>query len=82
MILSMRAEEAGPGGVEVHMRLRTGSHGGARPQEVLGHLGIDLAESPVRIDRVGLYVGGELPAPTPQPATSPRRRWGKSRWVK
>jgi hypothetical protein len=82
MLVSVSAEQQGPGRVEVHMRLRTGSHGGARPQEVLALLGIDPAQSLAWIDRVGLYAGGELPAPTPQPAASPRRRWGKSRWVK
>ncbi len=82
MLLSLKAEERGPGQVEMSMRLRTGSHGGARPQEVLSLLGIDAADGLVRIDRVGLYVGGEAPTPAPQSAASPRRRWGRSRWVK
>jgi hypothetical protein len=64
------------------MRLRTGSQGGARPQEVLQLLGIDSAREAVHIERVDLYTGAEAPRPAATEAAPPRRRWGRSRWVK
>ncbi len=82
MILSLKAEDRGPGRVEVSMRLRTGSHGGARPQEVLALLGVDDARSLVHITRVGIYAGAEAPPPAPELPTPARRRWGRSRWVR
>jgi radical SAM-linked protein len=82
MILLLRVEEPGPEQVAVRMRLRTGSHGGARPQEVLALLGEGDSERTVHIHRTALYAAGEAPTPTPpaEPA-APKRRWGRSRWV-
>jgi radical SAM-linked protein len=77
MILSLRVEEGEPGWAELHMRLRTGSHGGARPQELVELLGLDVPERLVRIHRTTVYVGGEAPPARPQPA--PRLRWGRRR---
>jgi radical SAM-linked protein len=82
MILSLRASEAGPSDVELRMLLQTGSHGGARPQEVLALLGEGEPERTVHLRRVALYAAGETPASPPAEATAPRRRWGRPRWVK
>jgi radical SAM-linked protein len=75
-ILSLRLEEAGEHEVRLHMRLRTGSHGGARPQEIVSALGLGSGELPARCHRVALYASAEAPA-----ATSPsrRRRWARAR---
>ncbi len=83
MILLLRARQAGPGQVEVRMRLQTGSHGGARPQEVVALLGEGEPERLVQVHRIALYAAGEASTPAPQTeSTAPRRRWGRSRWVK
>jgi radical SAM-linked protein len=80
MIVSVKIEERGPGEVELRMRLQTGSHGGAKPLEVVALLGIDAAQSQVRMHRMGVYAGAEAPASAP-PRT-PKRGWGRARWVK
>ncbi len=79
MILSLSAEQVGEGEVAVHMRLRTGSHGGAKPQEIVTLL--DACDpTAARVHRLGLYAGGELPPPTaPRPQTGLRRKWGRTR---
>jgi len=43
---------------EVHLKLRTGSSGGARPEEVLAALGISGRGFRVRIHRSALYASG------------------------
>jgi len=71
-ILSVRVTEAGEKEAALLMRLRTGSHGGARPQEVLSLLGVDEGRV-VRCHRTGLYASAkEAPA-------RPRPRWGAGR---
>lgn len=76
LILSLSAREAPAGRVELHMRLRTGSHGGARPQEVVDLLGLGSEECRVSYHRVGLYAG--VPA-EPRHTTGLIRRWGRTR---
>jgi radical SAM-linked protein len=75
-ILSLAAAGAKERGVELDMRLRTGSHGGVRPQEVVGLLGLDGDDRRIIYHRIGLYAGA-------QAAVAPRkgalRRWTRSR---
>jgi len=79
MLLSARAEEAGEGRVALHLRLRTGSHGGAKPGEIVALLGACDPEA-ARIHRAGLYAGAEAPPPeAPRPQTALRRTWGRPR---
>ena len=79
MILSLRAEEGGDEQAVVRMRVQTGSHGGARPQEIVTLLGLCEPEV-ARIHRVGVYTGAEAPPPTaPRPQTGLRRKWGRAR---
>ncbi len=81
MLLSLRAEQVGEDTLSLQMRLRTGSHGGARPQEVLALLGLDDPSVAASLHRVATYVGGELPPETaaPRPKTGGWRRWGRPR---
>jgi radical SAM-linked protein len=66
-----RAEE-----IAIRMRLRTGSHGGARPQEIVSFLG--LAEEDIAAyHRSGLYA---LPTQAPAPGAG-RRRWHRPRGI-
>jgi len=59
------------------MKLRTGSHGGARPQELVALLGLDDPDRAVRLCRTALAVEGELAPERPKPAL--RRKWGRTR---
>ena len=77
LILALRAEETSEDEVVLTMRLRTGSHGGARPQELVALLGLDDPDGTVRICRTMLAVGGE--APPEQPKSGLRRKWGRTR---
>jgi radical SAM-linked protein len=62
--------------VEIRARLRTGSHGGARPQEIVALLGVDGQKSPVWYHRTGLYAAAEPPSPH---TGGVWRRWSRSR---
>jgi len=75
LIVSLEATQAGAGQIELRMRLRTGSHGGARPQEVVELLGGEQEASPVRYQRLGLQAS----ARAARPAVEARRRWAKPR---
>jgi len=77
MILALRAEESGEDEVALTMKLRTGSHGGARPQEVVVLLGLDDPNRTVRIHRTALAVEGEAPSERPRPGL--HRRWTRTR---
>jgi radical SAM-linked protein len=77
LILSVSVVDARGEEIDLKMRLKTGSHGGARPQEVLSLLGITDGEHPVRYHRTGLYASGqESPQRPPAPT---RRRWTQTR---
>jgi radical SAM-linked protein len=77
LILSVSVVETRGEEIDLKMRLKTGSHGGARPQEVLSLLGITDGEHLVRYHRTGLYASGqESPQRPPAP---PRRRWTQTR---
>jgi len=62
--------------VEMRMRLKTGSHGGARPQEIVELLGLGEGDSMVRYHRTGLYASAQE---TARPAAQVRRRWSQTR---
>lgn len=77
LILSVSVAEAREEEVVLKLRLKTGSHGGARPQEVMELLGISGEERPIRYHRTALYASGqESPARPPVPV---RRRWTQTR---
>jgi radical SAM-linked protein len=75
-ILSLAAAEAKGGGVELGMRLRTGSHGGARPQEVIALLGLEDGDDGIAYHRTALYAGATPQAPSRK---GPLRRWTRAR---
>lgn len=75
-ILSLSAAEAEGGGIELSMRLRTGSHGGARPQELVALLGIEEGDDGTTYHRTALYAGAMPQAPSRK---GPLRRWTRSR---
>lgn len=75
-ILSVSAAEAEGGGIELSMRLRTGSHGGARPQEVIAFLGLEECDGGITYHRTALYAGA---APQTPSRKGPLRRWTRSR---
>jgi len=77
MILTLWAEARGEDEVELIMKLRTGSHGGARPQEVVTLLGLDPSDGALRICRTALGVEGEVPPERPKPGL--HRRWTRTR---
>ncbi len=77
LIFALRAEETGEDEVTLIMKLRTGSHGGARPQELVALLGLDDPDRAVRLCRTALAVEGELAPERPKPAL--RRKWGRTR---
>ncbi len=74
LIFSLSAEDAGGTGIELRMRLRTGSHGGARPQEVGTLLGLEDGETTICYHRTGLYASA-------QPSAA-RRRGALHRWTR
>jgi len=77
LILSLAAEPVDGGeGAQLSMRLRTGSHGGARPQEVVALLGLEEGEGIILYHRTGLYAGSQA---APAAHRSPLRRWSRSR---
>lgn len=76
-LLALRAEATGEDEVTLIMKLRTGSHGGARPQEIVALLGLGDPERRVSICRTALAVEGEVaPERTKQGL---RRKWGRTR---
>jgi radical SAM-linked protein len=62
--------------VELQMRLRTGSHGGARPQEIIALLGLEGDGRIVYYHRTGLYAGAEPPTPHSRGVW---HRWSRTR---
>lgn len=75
LILSLRVARAEVGEIELHARLKTGSHGGARPQEIVSLLGLEKEGQVVRYHRLGLHASAEVSAPK----TGMLRRWKRSR---
>ena len=75
MILSLEVAAASDG-VELHARLQTGSHGGARPQEVVELLGLGDEDGLVSYRRTGLYASSAMSRPRPGGVW---RRWARSR---
>ena len=76
LILSLSVDDSGGGELVLRMRLRTGSHGGARPQEVAALLGLSDCEGGIRHHRIGLYVGANASAVAGKGVW---RRWSRSR---
>lgn len=76
-IVSLSVGNESDGEVELRMRLKTGSHGGTRPQEVIELLKVGEGESLVRYHRTGLYASAQA-APA-RPAAGARRRWSEAR---
>jgi radical SAM-linked protein len=76
LLLSLQVVRAEAGEVELHARLKTGSHGGARPQEIVSLLGLEEADRVVRYHRVGLHASAEVSAPR---SGGVWRRWSRSR---
>jgi len=76
LILSLSVADSEPGEKVLCMRLRTGSHGGARPQEVVALLGLGECEGEVRYQRTGLFVSAKA---SPTAGRGIWRRWGRSR---
>jgi len=72
LVIGLEVVGAGDGGIELRMRLRTGSHGGARPQEIVELLGIDTESALVTYHRSALYASAREPA---RPAAGLTRRW-------
>jgi radical SAM-linked protein len=64
------------GGIGLRMRLKTGSHGGARPQEIVELLRLHEGDGPIRCHRTGLYASQQ---DAPRPAAQVRRRWSQTR---
>ena len=63
-ILGLRLLDSGEGWVEFSLRVKTGSRGGARPEEVLKELGFLRREVRVSCHRSALYAAApEQPAP-------------------
>lgn len=58
LVGEVKVERAEAGAAELHLRLRTGSSGGARPEEVLAVLGVSGRDYRVRIHRSALYASG------------------------
>jgi len=76
LIISLQASDLADRELELHMRLRTGSHGGARPQEIVALLGLADQETQVCYHRTGVYASAQPPGP---PAPRARRRWSGNR---
>jgi len=75
-ILTVSVTGSEDGEVSLRMRLKTGSHGGARPQEIVELLGLHGGDGPVRCHRTGLYASQQE---APRPAAQTRRRWSQTR---
>ena len=81
LILSIGVGEASAGEADLTMRLRTGSHGGAKPQEIVSLLGLAGEDQFVRYHRTGLYASAQSPtqSETPAPRRWTDRRGGRKR---
>lgn len=58
LVKALEVVAASSEGAELHLRLRTGSSGGARPEEVLHALGIQGREFRISVHRSALYASG------------------------
>jgi len=76
MILSLEVAGAGSEGIELRARLKTGSHGGARPSEIVELLGLEGEKHMVRYRRTGLYASSAVSRARPAGVW---RRWARSR---
>lgn len=76
LIISLAVSRRGPHEIELQARLRTGSHGGARPQEVVDVLGLNDEGRVVRYHRTGLYASA---GPPTQRRGGVWRRWTRAR---
>ncbi len=75
-ILSLEIAREEPHEIELHALLKTGSHGGVRPQEVVSLLKLDESGRVVRYHRAGIYASAEEPAAH---RTGVWRRWTRAR---
>jgi radical SAM-linked protein len=78
LLISLTIQEAASGQVVLRTRLQTGSHGGARPQEIVELLGLATGEYMVVCHRVGLYASADAPTVT-EKSHGVWRRWTRSR---
>jgi radical SAM-linked protein len=76
MIHSLEVVRSGPEEAVLRARLTTGSHGGARPQEIVQLLGLENGEHVILYHRTGVYAGAEATAPKSRGVW---RRWSRSR---
>ncbi len=76
MIQSLEIASAGAEEITLRTRLTTGSHGGARPQEIVQLLGLESDERVIHYHRTGLYAAAEAAAPQSRGVW---RRWSRSR---
>jgi radical SAM-linked protein len=76
LIISLAISRAGPREIELHARLKTGSHGGARPQEIVSLLNLDDDRRAIRYHRTGLYASAEV---STQRQGGLGRRWTRAR---
>ncbi|MFB3883038.1 MAG: TIGR03936 family radical SAM-associated protein [Armatimonadota bacterium] len=76
LINSLELTDESEQGITLRARLTTGSHGGARPQEIVQLLGLESADNPVTYHRAGLYASAEAPTSRPRGVL---RRWGRRR---
>jgi radical SAM-linked protein len=76
LIHSLEVAEVSEREVTLRARLTTGSHGGARPQEIVQLLGLEANDNVVRYHRTGVFASAEATAPRPRGVW---RRWGRSR---
>jgi radical SAM-linked protein len=79
LILSLMVADSEDDTIILRMRLRTGSHGGARPQEVVALLGLVPEEQVASYHRAALYA---LPRPASTESPPRRRAWRRQRHPK
>lgn len=77
LILGLEVAESERDEVALMMRLQTGSHGGARAQEIVALLNPEETEWLVRYERTGLHAGQKTTAVSPTGGR--RRRWSQAR---
>jgi radical SAM-linked protein len=76
LVQSLDVVQAGDDEVVVRARLKTGSHGGARPQEIVQFLGLEREDCLIGYHRTGVYASAEATAPKSRGVW---RRWSRSR---